>query len=149
LQRKALLELFALTPYDTDHGGADTRHQEPDVPSPGQRNTHHIERQHVTLRTRMQRLVRTTLCFSTSVRKHDLVLGWFVHRSACGWAGSTWLSPLLEHDTFRYIKETQDIKLDPLAWSVQEKQTVNVPIWAGVGAIVAGGGLLLRARKNT
>ena len=54
----------------------------------------------------------------------------------------------LVYGTFSYTKETHDVKLGPLALSVQEKQTVNVPIWAGVGAIVAGGGLLLLARKK-
>jgi uncharacterized membrane protein YidH (DUF202 family) len=55
----------------------------------------------------------------------------------------------LMYGTFSYTKETHDVKLGPLELSVKEKQTVNVPIWAGVGAIVAGGGLLLLAyRKN-
>jgi LPXTG-motif cell wall-anchored protein len=54
----------------------------------------------------------------------------------------------LVYGTFSYTKETHDVKLGPLELSVQEKQTVNVPIWAGVGAIVAGGGLLLLARKK-
>lgn len=54
----------------------------------------------------------------------------------------------LVYGTFRYTKETHDVKLGPIELSVQEKQTVNVPIWAGVGAIVAGGGLLLLAHKK-
>ncbi|HSF31377.1 MAG TPA: LPXTG cell wall anchor domain-containing protein [Candidatus Tectomicrobia bacterium] len=54
----------------------------------------------------------------------------------------------LVYGTFSYTKETHDVKLGPLELSVKEKQTVNVPTWAGVGAIVAGGGLLLLARKK-
>jgi LPXTG-motif cell wall-anchored protein len=54
----------------------------------------------------------------------------------------------LVYGTFSYTKETHDVKLGPLELSVKEKQTVNVPIWAGVGAIVVGGGLLLLARKK-
>jgi LPXTG-motif cell wall-anchored protein len=54
----------------------------------------------------------------------------------------------LVYSTFTYTKETHDVKLGPLELSVKEKQTVNVPIWAGVGAIVVGGGLLLLARKK-
>jgi LPXTG-motif cell wall-anchored protein len=54
----------------------------------------------------------------------------------------------LVYGTFSYTKETHDVKLGPLELSVQEKQTANVPIWTGVGAIVAGGGLLLLARKK-
>jgi hypothetical protein len=39
---------------------------------------------------------------------------------------------------FSYTKETHDAKLGPIELSVKEKQTVNVPAWAGVGAIAAG-----------
>jgi uncharacterized membrane protein YidH (DUF202 family) len=55
---------------------------------------------------------------------------------------------VLLYGKFSYTKETQDIKLGPIELSVKEKQTVNVPVWAGVAAIVAGGGLLLYASKN-
>lgn len=54
----------------------------------------------------------------------------------------------LVYGTFSYTKETHDVKLGPIELSVKEKQTVNVPVWVGVGAIVAGGGLLLFARKK-
>lgn len=54
----------------------------------------------------------------------------------------------LVYGTFSYTKETHDVKLGPLELSVKEQQTVNVPVWAGVGAIVAGSGLLLLARKK-
>jgi LPXTG-motif cell wall-anchored protein len=55
----------------------------------------------------------------------------------------------LVYGTFSYTKETHDVKLGPIELSVKEKQTVNVPVWAGVGAVVAGGGLLLFARKKS
>jgi LPXTG-motif cell wall-anchored protein len=51
--------------------------------------------------------------------------------------------------TFSYTKATHDVKLGPIEMSVKEKQSVNVPVWAGVGAIVAGGALLLLARKKS
>ena len=54
----------------------------------------------------------------------------------------------LLYGNFSYTKETHDIKLGPLEMSVAEKQTVNVPVWAGVGAIVGGGALLLYASKK-
>lgn len=50
---------------------------------------------------------------------------------------------------FSYTKETQEAKIGPLELSVKETQTVNVPVWAGVAAIVAGGGLLLFAGKKS
>jgi TRAP-type C4-dicarboxylate transport system permease small subunit len=48
---------------------------------------------------------------------------------------------------FSYTKDTQQVKLGPIEMSVKEKKTVNVPMWAGVGAIVIGGGLLLLDNK--
>jgi multidrug transporter EmrE-like cation transporter len=53
----------------------------------------------------------------------------------------------LAYGSFSYTKQTHDVKIGPLEMSVQDKQTVNVPVWAGVGAIVIGGVLLLGARK--
>ena len=44
--------------------------------------------------------------------------------------------------SFTYTKETHQAKLGPLELSVKEKETVNIPTWASVGAIVAGGILL-------
>jgi uncharacterized membrane protein YidH (DUF202 family) len=49
----------------------------------------------------------------------------------------------LVYGNFSYTKQTHDIKMGPIEMSVQEKQRVNVPAWAGVGAIVIGAGLLL------
>src|SRR2546426_6597045 len=82
VQRKTLLEPFGLTCYSTDHWGAYTRHLDPDVPSPGKRNTQQIERKHLTLRTRIKRLVRKTICFSKTTQMHDIVIGLFVNRYA-------------------------------------------------------------------
>ena len=49
----------------------------------------------------------------------------------------------LAYGSFTYTKGTHDAKLGPLELSIKDRQTVNVPVWAGVGAIVIGGGLLL------
>ena len=49
---------------------------------------------------------------------------------------------------FSYTKETHDAKLGPIELSVKEKQTVNVPAWAGVAAIAAGAALLLVRKKS-
>jgi len=43
---------------------------------------------------------------------------------------------------FTYTKDTHDLKIGPIELSVKEKQSVNVPVWAGVGAIVVGAVLL-------
>jgi len=55
----------------------------------------------------------------------------------------------LVYGSFSYTKETQEVKLGPIELSVKEKQTVNVPVWAGVGAILVGGVLLLLAGKKS
>ena len=49
---------------------------------------------------------------------------------------------------FSYTKETHEAKLGPIEMSVKEKQTVNVPAWAGVAAIAAGAALLLVRTKS-
>ncbi len=54
----------------------------------------------------------------------------------------------LIYGSFSYTKDTTAVKLGPLELTVQEKKTVNVPVWAGVGAIVVGGVLLLMGRKG-
>ena len=54
----------------------------------------------------------------------------------------------LVYGGFSYTKETTAVKLGPLELSVKEKETVNVPLWAGVGAIVVGGLLLAMGGKK-
>jgi hypothetical protein len=54
----------------------------------------------------------------------------------------------LVYGSFTYTKETHEAKLGPIEMSVKEKETVNIPVWGGVGAIVLGGGLLLFGGKN-
>ncbi len=54
----------------------------------------------------------------------------------------------LMYGGFSFTKETHQAKLGPIELSVKEKQNVNVPMWAGVGAIVIGGALLLFGGKR-
>jgi multidrug transporter EmrE-like cation transporter len=54
----------------------------------------------------------------------------------------------LAYGSFSYTKETHEAKIGSLELSVKEKETVNVPQWAGVGAIVIGVVLLLVKTKN-
>ncbi len=54
----------------------------------------------------------------------------------------------LVYGRFSYTKETQEAKIGPLELSVNETQTVYIPVWTGVGAIVAGAGILLFASKK-
>lgn len=50
---------------------------------------------------------------------------------------------MLAYGGFSYTKENTAVKIGPLELSVKEKQTVNFPVWAGAGAIVVGGLLLV------
>ena len=84
LKLKALLEPFGITRYDMDYWGAYTRHLNTDEHEPGKRNTQKIERKHLTLRTRIKRLTRKTICFSKSIQMHDIVIGLFVNRYEFG-----------------------------------------------------------------
>ena len=54
----------------------------------------------------------------------------------------------LVYGGFTYTKSTQQAKIGPLELTVQDKETVSVPVWAGVGAIVIGGLLLLSPGKK-
>ena len=84
LKLKGLLEPFGIMKYYTDYWGAYTRHLDADAHQPGKRNTQQIERKHLTLRTRIKRLMRKTICFSRSTQMHDIVIGLFVNRYEFG-----------------------------------------------------------------
>jgi len=54
----------------------------------------------------------------------------------------------LVYGGFSYTKDTTVVKLGPLEVSAKERQTVNVPMWTGVGAIAIGGLLLVFGGKR-
>jgi TRAP-type C4-dicarboxylate transport system permease small subunit len=54
----------------------------------------------------------------------------------------------LVYGSFSYTKETHEAKIGSFELSMKDKETVNVPVWAGVGAIVIGGILLLVPKKS-
>jgi hypothetical protein len=53
----------------------------------------------------------------------------------------------LMYGSFSYTKETTQAKLGPIELSIKDKETVNVPVWAGVAAIAIGGVLLVFGGK--
>jgi IS1 family transposase len=79
-----LLEPFGIRRYYTDYWGAYRRHLDADKHQPGKRQTQQAERKHLTLRTRIKRLTRRTICFSKSIQMHDIVIGLFVNRYEFG-----------------------------------------------------------------
>ena len=54
----------------------------------------------------------------------------------------------LAYGSFSYTKDARELKVGPIELSVKQKQTVNVPVWAGVGAIAIGALLLLFGGKK-
>ncbi len=55
----------------------------------------------------------------------------------------------LVYGSFTYTKATHRADVGPLTLSVKDKETVNVPAWAGVVAILVGGGLLFYTGKRS
>ena len=53
----------------------------------------------------------------------------------------------LAYGGFSYTKETHETKIGPLELAVKDKERVNIPKWAGVAAVVAGGLMLVVPRK--
>lgn len=54
----------------------------------------------------------------------------------------------LAYGGFSYTKDTHEAKVGPIEIAVKEHETVNIPMWAGIGAIVIGGLLLTVGKKN-
>jgi uncharacterized membrane protein YidH (DUF202 family) len=54
----------------------------------------------------------------------------------------------LVYGGFSYTKETHAAKIGSFELSMKDKETVSVPVWAGVGAVVVGGILLLVPMKK-
>ncbi len=49
----------------------------------------------------------------------------------------------LVYGKFSYTKDSHTAQIGDIGITVQDQRTVNIPIWAGVGAIVVGSLLLL------
>jgi hypothetical protein len=54
----------------------------------------------------------------------------------------------LVYGSFSFTKATHETKLGAIELSVKEKETINIPVWVGVGAIVIGGAFLLLGGKK-
>jgi len=52
----------------------------------------------------------------------------------------------LAYGGFTYTKETHETQLGPIELTVEDKETVNIPVWVGAGAIIAGVLLLVRVK---
>ena len=54
----------------------------------------------------------------------------------------------LAYGTFGFGRETHQASVGAVEVSISEQRTVNIPVWAGVGAIVVGAILLLHLKKG-
>ena len=79
-----VLTPFGITRYYTDKAGVYRRHLPPAQHTVGKLSMQKIERRHLTLRTRLKRLARKTLCFSRSRVMHDLLIGLYMNRVEFG-----------------------------------------------------------------
>ena len=82
---KALLQPFGITMFFTDDWGSYERNIDPEQHTVGKKNTQAIERKNLTLRTRIKRLCRKTICFSKSIIMHDIVVGLVINILEFGW----------------------------------------------------------------
>jgi insertion element IS1 protein InsB len=84
LKLKELLKPFGIARFYTDDGGAYKRHLPVKRHSVGKQFMQLIERKHLTLRTRIKRLTRKSICFSKLIQMHDIVIGLFINRYEFG-----------------------------------------------------------------
>jgi hypothetical protein len=59
----------------------------------------------------------------------------------CGIAG-------IAFGSISFTKETHKASLGPIALAVQEKETVNIPLWASIAAIAAGAAVLVAGSRK-
>jgi insertion element IS1 protein InsB len=86
LKLRTLLAPFGITRYYTDKAGVYQRHLPPAQHTVGKLTMQKIERKHLTLRTRLKRLARKTLCFSRSRVMRDLLIELYMNRVEFGCA---------------------------------------------------------------
>ena len=84
LKLKKLLEPFGITQFYTDGLKTYERHIDSGIRQVSKYKMQKIERKHLTLRTRIKRLARKTICFSKSEEMHDIVIGLFINRYEFG-----------------------------------------------------------------
>jgi insertion element IS1 protein InsB len=84
VQLRKWLQPFGRVHRYTDAAGVYQRHLPASTHTVGKLHPPQIERKQLTLRTRLKRWARTTLCFSKSVFRHDPVIGFFVNRYEFG-----------------------------------------------------------------
>ena len=85
---KFLLEPFCISILFTDSRGSYERNLGSEKHMVGKRNTQAIERKNLSLRTRIKRFCRKTICYSKSIIMHDIVVGLVINILEFGWSYS-------------------------------------------------------------
>ena len=80
LKLKKMLKPFGITKFYTDNLKTYERHLSEDERIVSKYKMQKIERKHLTLRTRIKRLQRKTICFSKTSPMHDLVIGLYINK---------------------------------------------------------------------
>ena len=81
---KAMLKPFGIRRFYTDNWGAYEHELDPKTHTVSKRYTQKIEQKHLTLRTRIKRLARKTICFSKDKDMHETLIGIFINRYEFG-----------------------------------------------------------------
>ncbi len=76
----ALLTPFNIGMITSDDWGSYAREVAKEKHLTGKLFTQRIERNNLTLRTRIKRLARKTICFSRSIELHEKVIGAFIEK---------------------------------------------------------------------
>lgn len=79
LKLKKLLEAFQIETYYSDNWTSYKKYIEEKKHKIGKKNTQKIERKNLTLRTRIKRLARKTICYSKTEYMHDIIIGLFIN----------------------------------------------------------------------
>lgn len=80
LKLKRMLKPFGITKFYTDNLPTYERHLAKEERTVSKYKMQKIERKHLTLRTRIKRLQRKTICFSKISPMHDLVIGLYINK---------------------------------------------------------------------
>jgi len=76
--------------FYTDDWGSYQRNLEKINHQIGKCNTQTIERKNLTLRTRIKRLTRKSICFSKTQEMHDIVIGLVINILEFWWCVDLW-----------------------------------------------------------
>ncbi len=106
---QALLVPCGITHYYTDTAGVSQRHLPSEQRTGGKLSMQQIERKQLTLRTRLKRLARKTLCFSRSRLMHDLLIGLYMNRVEFGRPVLKRANSKLEHHQSRVNDTSQKL----------------------------------------